>query len=78
MLFTLGLDILQIRKKVSHMLSLIIIAKIKIDLYDSLPLENALTLHNVIIHIKSVVNHYRYNIFLETFSHQLLKNNHNK
>ena len=53
-------------------------AKIKIDLYDSLSLENALTLHNVIIHIKSVVNHYRYNIFLETFSHQLLKTNHNK
>ena len=44
-------------------------AKIKIDLDDPLPLENTLTLHNVIILIKSVFNkdqnHYYYNIFLE-------------
>ena len=29
-------------------------AKIKVEFYDSLPLENKLTLHNVIVHIKSV------------------------
>ena len=52
-------------------------AKIKIDSYDSLPLEKALTLHNVIILIKSVFNkdqnHYYYNIFLEKCSYQLAK-----
>ena len=31
-------------------------AKIKVDSYDSLPIEKRLTLHNVIIHIKSVLN----------------------
>ena len=30
--------------------------KIKVDSYDSLPLEKRLTLHNVIIHIKLVLN----------------------
>ena len=53
--------------------------KIKVDWYDSLPLEKALTFHNVIILIKSVCNndknHYYYNIFLEKCSYQLPKNN---
>ena len=31
-------------------------AKIKVDSYDSLPIEKILTFHNVIIHIKSVLN----------------------
>ena len=31
-------------------------AKIRIDSYDSLPIEKILTFHNVIILIKSVVN----------------------
>ena len=31
-------------------------AKIKVDSYDSLPIEKILTLHNVLIHIKSVLN----------------------
>ena len=30
--------------------------KIKIDTYDCLPLEKTLTLHNIAIHIKSVLN----------------------
>ena len=50
-------------------------AKIKIDSYDSLPLEKTLTLHNVIILIKSVFNknqnHYYYKIFLEKCLYQL-------
>ena len=49
----------------------------KLIQYDSLPLEKALTLHNVIIHIKSVFkknqNHYYYNIFFEKCSFQLPK-----
>ena len=51
--------------------------KIKVDLYDSFPIVKTLTLHNVIIHIKSVVskdqNHYFYNTFLEECSYQLAK-----
>ena len=43
--------------------------KMKVDSYDSLPLEKILTLYNVIILIKSVLNKYQnqyyYNIFLE-------------
>ena len=43
-------------------------AKIKVGSYDSLPIEKRLTLHNIIILIKSVLkdkNHYYYYIFLE-------------
>ena len=51
--------------------------KIKIDSNDDLPLEEMLTLHNVIIITKSVFNkdqsHYYYNIFLEKCSYQLAK-----
>ena len=47
-------------------------AKIKVDSYDSLPIEKTLTLHNVMIHIKSVVNeyenHYYYKFVLEKCS----------
>ena len=43
--------------------------KIRIDSYNSLPIEKTLTFHNVIILIKSVVNknenNYCYNILLE-------------
>ena len=46
-------------------------AKIKVDSYDSLPLEKNLNFHNVVIHIKSVwsedQNDYYYNILLEKF-----------
>ena len=46
--------------------------KIKVDSYDSLPIEKRLTVHNAIIHIKSVLNkdknHYYYKIFLEKCS----------
>ena len=52
-------------------------AKIKVDSYDSLPIEKRLTLHNVIILIKSVLhndkNHYYYMIFLKKCSYQLAK-----
>ena len=52
-------------------------AKIKVDLYDSFPKVKTLRLHNVIIHIKSVLNkdqnHYFYNTFLEECSYQLAK-----
>ena len=53
-------------------------SKIKVDSYDSLRLEKLLTLHNVIIHIKSVLNkdqdHYYYSILLEKCSYELAKN----
>ena len=48
--------------------------KIKAYLYNSLPIEKRLTVHNVIIHIKSVVsnnkNEYYYNIYLEKGSYK--------
>ena len=52
--------------------------RIKIDSYDSLPLEKTLTLHYGIILINSVIhknqNHYYYNISLEKCSYKLAKN----
>ena len=52
-------------------------AKIKVDSYDSLPIEKTLTLHNVIILIKSVLNkdknHYCYKRVLEKCLYQLVK-----
>ena len=50
--------------------------KIKIDSDDELPLEETLTLHNVIIFTKLVFNkdqNYYCNIFLEKYSYQLAK-----
>ena len=51
--------------------------KIKVDSYDSLPIEKILTLHDAVIRIKSVLNndknHYYYKIFLEKFPYQLAK-----
>ena len=52
--------------------------KIKLNIYDSLPLEKKIiSLHNVIILIKSVFNknqsHYYYHIFLEKCSYQIPK-----
>ena len=52
-------------------------AKIKVDSYDSLPIEKILTLNNVIINIKSVLNkdknYYYCKVFLEKCSYQLTK-----
>ena len=49
--------------------------KIKVDSYDSLPLEKIMAFHNVIILIKSLFNkdknNYYYNIFLEKASNDL-------
>ena len=47
--------------------------RIRIDSYNSLPLQKILTFHNVIIPIKSVVNKNKrnyYNIFLEKGSYR--------
>ena len=49
--------------------------KIKVDSYDSLPIEKRSTLHSVIIFIKTVLNKeknlYYYKIFLEKCCYQL-------
>ena len=49
--------------------------KIRVNSYDSLPIEKRLTLHNVIIFIKSVLNkdYYYYKIFLEKCPYQIAK-----
>ena len=53
-------------------------AKIKVDSYNSVPLEKTMTFHNVVILIKAVFdkdrNNYYYNIFLEKASNELPKN----
>ena len=53
-------------------------AAIKVDSYDSLPLEKTMTLRNVIIFGKPVWNkdkiNYYYNIFLKEASYELPKN----
>ena len=50
-------------------------AKIKVDSYNSLPLEETKNFHDVIILIKSVFikdkNNYYYNISLQKASHEL-------
>ena len=50
-------------------------AKIKVDFYYSLPIVKIFTMHNVIIHIKSVLNKdkklYYYNFFRKMFVYQL-------
>ena len=52
-----------------------IFLNIKVDSHGSWPIEKALTLHNVIILIKSVLNkdHYYYKILLDTCLYQLVK-----
>ena len=51
--------------------------KVKVYFYDSLPIETILTLYNVMINIKSVLNkdeyHYYSKIFLEKCSYELAK-----
>ena len=63
------LDIILVIKVVFTDIILHNFARIKIDSYGSLPIEKTLTLHNIIILIKLVLNkdqnHYYYNIFLE-------------
>ena len=70
--FRIGLDMLWVKeigitRAISHHY-----ARIKIDSYDSLPLERTLALHTAIILIKAAFNedqnHYHYNIFLEKCS----------
>ena len=52
-------------------------AKIKVDLFDSLPLEKTTTFHNIIILIKPILNKdkykYYYKIFLQKPSYELPK-----
>ena len=54
-------------------------AKIKINSYGSLPIEKRLTLHHLVILVKSDLNkdknRYYHKIFLEKFSYQLAKKN---
>ena len=53
--------------------------KIIVETYNSLSLEKALTLYNIVILLKSVFNKYEnnYNIFLEKVSYKLSRKNDN-
>ena len=63
-----------ISEKNSIIVLIINFARIRIDSYNSLPIEKILTFNNVIILFKSVVNknknNYYYNIFLEKCSYK--------
>ena len=68
--------LISLKSSITYMFSYYF-AKIKVESYDSSPTGKRLTLHNVIIVIKSVLNkdknHYYYNIFLGKFVYQLAK-----
>ena len=76
--FTIGLDILKVKKVVLHMSFSHNYQRIKIDSNDSLLLEKRLTLHNVKSIFNKSENHYYYNMFLEKCSYQLSKINYIK
>ena len=64
-------------EKYDYIYNRVIKVKTKVNSYDSLPVDKTLTLHNVVILIKSVLNkdknHCYYKIFLEQCSYQLAK-----
>ena len=53
-------------------MDLLILARIRIDSYDSLPIEKVLTSHIVIIFIKSIVNNNKNNNYYNTFLEKVL------
>ena len=69
--------LISVKSGIAYMNSLIY-ATIKVDLYDSLPLEKTMTFRNLLILINSVSNkdknNYYYNIFLEKASYEFPKN----
>ena len=75
MLFMTELDLVRLKSGVAYTFSHYF-EKIKVDTYDSLPIEKRLTSH-VIILIKPVPNkhknHYFYEIFSEKYSYELAK-----
>ena len=77
--FPIELDILQNQKNGTAYVISHNYAKIKVDSYDSLPLDKKLILHNIIINMMSVLdteqNHNNYNIFLEKVHINQLKIN---
>ena len=72
--FVIRLNILSGKKVLLQIVFNHNFGELRIDSYNSLPIEKILTFHYVIIHIKSVVNkhknEYYYNIFLERGSHK--------
>ena len=58
--------LINITSSVSYIFSHYLV-KVKVDFYDCLPIEKSFTSHNVITHLKSVLNkdknHYYYKIF---------------
>ena len=74
MLFIIGLDTLLVKRSSVIYVFSHNYKKVKIDSYDSLPLEKTLTLHNHIKVIESVLNedqnHHCYNISIERCSYE--------
>ena len=64
-------------KKWHHIYFPLYCVKIKVDSYDSFATENKMNFHNVVIHIKSILNidknYYCYKIFSEKSSYELAR-----
>ena len=77
MLFTAELYIFWVKKSGIPYIFSRYFTKIKVDSYDTFPKEKRLSLHNVIIIIKSILNkdqsHFYHKIFSEKYSYQLDK-----
>ena len=58
--------LISIKSGITHIFSHYF-AKMKVDSYDYLPIEKILTLHNVVIHIKSVINKDKNHFFDKKF-----------
>ena len=75
-LFTRELDLMSQKSGITYIFSYYF-AKMKVDFCYSLPIEKILTLNNVIMHIKSILNkdknQYYYKIFLEKCSYRFGK-----
>ena len=66
-----------IYNRIRYFINLNSSAKTKVDFFYFLPIEKRLTMHNVTILIKSVLNrdknHYYYKVFIKKCSYQLTK-----
>ena len=66
------------KKEVLQIVIIISFAQFRIDSYDSLPIEKALTFHEVIMFTESVVNKNKNEYYYHTFLEKGLSNNKSK
>ena len=64
--------LISLKSGITYIFSHYLFAKIKVESYDSLPIEKKLTLHDIIIQIKSVLNEDKNHYYYKIFSRKLL------